>query len=136
NFRPGTLERWGLSYETLAADNPGLIMLRVTAFGQHGPYAQRPGFGTIAEAMSGFASITGQPDGPPTLPPFGLADGIAGISAALAVMMAVNARHRRGKGQVIDIALIEPIMSILGPQIIAYDQTGRIQQRTGNKSYK
>jgi len=136
NFRPGTLEKWGLGYEQLAADNPRLILLRVTAFGQHGPYSQRPGFGTIAEAMSGFASITGQPDGPPTLPPFGLADGIAGVSGALAVMMAVNARHRTGKGQVIDIALIEPIMSVLGPQIIAYDQTGRIQKRTGNKSDK
>ena len=136
NFRPGTLERWGLSYETLAADNPGLIMLRVTAFGQHGPYAQRPGFGTIAEAMSGFASITGLPDGPPTLPPFGLADGIAGISGALAVMMAINARHKTGKGQIVDLALIEPIMSVLGPQIINYDQTGRLQHRTGNKSDK
>ena len=136
NFRPGTLERWGLGYEQLAAENPGLILLRVTAFGQHGPYSHRAGFGTIAEAMSGFASITGQPDGPPTLPPFGLADGIAGISGALAVMMAVNARHRSGKGQVVDLALIEPIMSILGPQIINYDQTGRIQQRTGNRSDK
>ena len=136
NFRPGTLERWGLGYEALSADNPGLIMLRVTAFGQHGPYSHRAGFGTIAEAMSGFASITGQPDGPPTLPPFGLADGIAGISGALAVMMAVNARHRSGRGQVVDLALIEPIMSILGPQIINYDQTGRLQGRTGNKSDK
>jgi formyl-CoA transferase len=136
NFRPGTQEKWGLGYEALAAENPGLILLRVTAFGQHGPYSHRAGFGTIAEAMSGFASITGPADGPPTLPPFGLADGIAGISGALAVMMAVNARHRTGRGQVIDIALIEPIMSILGPQIINYDQTGRIQQRTGNRSDK
>jgi formyl-CoA transferase len=136
NFRPGTLEKWGLGYETLVADNPGLILLRVTAFGQHGPYAHRAGFGTIAEAMSGFASITGLADGPPTLPPFGLADGIAGIAAALAVMMAVNARHRTGRGQVIDIALIEPLMSVLGPQIINYDQTGRIQKRTGNRSDK
>ncbi len=136
NFRPGTLERWGIGYEQLAAENPGLILLRVTAFGQHGPYAHRPGFGTIAEAMSGFASITGQPDGPPTLPPFGLADGIAGISGAFAVMLAVNARHKTGRGQVVDLALIEPIMSILGPQVINYDQTGRIQQRTGNRSDK
>ncbi len=136
NFRPGTLERWGLGYDTLAADNPGLILLRVTAFGQHGPYAQRPGFGTIAEAMSGFASITGLPDGPPTLPPFGLADGIAGISGALAVMMAINARHKTGRGQVVDLALIEPIMSVLGPQIINFDQTGRLQGRTGNRSDK
>ncbi|SEC61423.1 Crotonobetainyl-CoA:carnitine CoA-transferase CaiB [Rhizobiales bacterium GAS188] len=136
NFRPGTLERWGLGYDELASDNPGLILLRVTAFGQHGPYAQRPGFGTIAEAMSGFAAITGQPDGPPTLPPFGLADGIAGIAGALAVMMAVNARRRTGKGQVIDLALIEPIMAVLGSQAITYDRLGRIQRRTGNRSDK
>jgi len=136
NFRPGTLEKWGLGYDELAAENPGLIILRVTAFGQHGPYAHRPGFGTIAEAMSGFASITGQPDGPPTLPPFGLADGIAGIAGALAVMMAVNARQRTGKGQIVDLALIEPIMAVLGAQAITYDQTGLIQKRTGNRSDK
>ncbi|MFB9265098.1 CaiB/BaiF CoA transferase family protein [Bradyrhizobium erythrophlei] len=136
NFRPGTLEKWGLSYEQLAAENPGLILLRVTAFGQRGPYSPRPGFGTIAEAMSGFASITGHPEGPPTLPPFGLADGISGIAGALAVMMAVNARHRTGRGQVIDLALIEPIMAVLGAQAITYDQLGRVQKRTGNRSDK
>jgi formyl-CoA transferase len=136
NFRPGTLERWGLDYASLAADNPGLILVRVTAYGQFGPYSRRPGFGTIAEAMSGFASITGQPDGPPTLPPFGLADGITGIAAALAAMMAVHARQRTGQGQVVDIALIEPIVTVLGAQAVIFDQLGHVQQRTGNRSVK
>jgi formyl-CoA transferase len=136
NFRPGTLERWGLGYDALAAENPGLVLLRVTAFGQTGPYSKRPGFGTIAEAMSGFAAITGQPDGPPTLPPFGLADGIAGITGAFAVMTALHARARSGKGQVIDLALIEPILTVLGAQVVTYDQLGTVQPRTGNRSVK
>ena len=136
NFRPGTLERWGLGYDALAAENPGLVLLRVTAFGQTGPYSKRPGFGTIAEAMSGFAAITGEPDGPPTLPPFGLADGIAGITGAFAVMTALHARARAGKGQVIDLALIEPILTVLGAQVVTYDQLGTIQPRTGNRSVK
>ncbi|MDF2918076.1 MAG: acyl-CoA transferase, partial [Microbacterium sp.] len=84
NFRPGTLERWGLGYDELSAENPGLVLARVTGFGQIGPYRSRPGFGTLAEAMSGFAAATGEPDGPPTLPPFGLADGIASLATAYA----------------------------------------------------
>ena len=94
NFRPGTLERWGLGPDVLAEDNPRLVLARVTGFGQFGPYAPRPGFGTLAEAMSGFAAITGEPDGPPTLPPFGLADGIAALAAAFAIMTALHARER------------------------------------------
>ncbi|QCB43267.1 CoA transferase [Sphingomonas sp. PAMC26645] len=134
NFRPGTLERWGLGYDVLSADNPGLILVRVTGFGQFGPHSHRPGFGTLAEAMSGFADMTGQPDGPPTLPPFGLADGITGFAAAFAAMTAVNSRTRTGRGQVIDIALIEPILTILGTQAVVYDQLGIIPDRTGNRS--
>jgi len=136
NFRPGTLERWNLGYDELARINPGLVLVRVTAYGQFGPYANRPGFGTIAEAMSGFASITGDPAGPPTLPPFGLADGIAGISSALAAMMAIHARSRTGRGQVADVALIEPILTVLGAQAVIFDQLGHVQQRTGNRSAK
>jgi crotonobetainyl-CoA:carnitine CoA-transferase CaiB-like acyl-CoA transferase len=136
NFRPGTLERWGLGYERLAADNPRLVLVRVTAFGQFGPYSKRPGFGTIAEAMSGFAAITGPPEGPPTLPPFGLADGIAGISAAFAAMTAIHARQSTGRGQIVDLALIEPILTVLGAQAIIFDQLGRVQARTGNRSAK
>ena len=134
SFRPGTLERWGLSYEDLSEENPGLVLARVTGFGQFGPYSNRPGFGTIAESMSGFAHVTGQPDGPPTLPPFGLADGIAALAMACAILMALRAREATGRGQVVDLAIIEPIFTILGPQPIAYDQLGVIQERTGNRS--
>ncbi|MEC9344656.1 MAG: CoA transferase [Pseudomonadota bacterium] len=134
NFRPGTLERWGLGYDELSRRNPRLVLLRVTAFGQFGPYARRPGFGTLAEAMSGFAAITGQADGPPTLPPFGLADGITGIAAAFATMTALRARDDTGRGQVVDIALIEPIMTVLGIQALVYDQLGLVQKRVGNRS--
>jgi formyl-CoA transferase len=118
----------------LSAINPGLILARVTGFGQFGPYARRPGFGTLAEAMSGFAHVTGQPDGPPTLPPFGLADGIAALATAFAVMTALRAREATGRGQVIDLAIIEPILTVLGAQPTVFDQLGIIQQRTGNRS--
>ena len=135
NFRPGTLEKWNIGPETLRARNPRLVVLRMTAFGQFGPYARRPGFGTIAESLSGFAAITGQPDGPPTLPPFGLADGIAGLAGAIATMFALYARDARGgSGQVIDVAIIEPILTILGAQVTVFDQLGIVQQRTGNRS--
>lgn len=134
NFRPGTLERWNLAPETLHAANPGLVIARVTAFGQFGPYAHRPGFGSIAEAMSGFAALTGEPDGPPTLPPFGLADGITAIAAAFAVMAGLRERDRTGRGQVIDMAIIEPMLAMLGGQITAYDQLGSVQPRLGNRS--
>ncbi len=135
NFRPGTLERWNLGWDVLHARNPKLVLLRMTGFGQFGPYASRPGFGTLAEAMSGFAYITGETDGPPTLPPFGLADGISGITGAFAVMTALFNRERNNvQGQVIDLAIIEPILTVLGSQPIVYDQLGIIQKRTGNRS--
>jgi crotonobetainyl-CoA:carnitine CoA-transferase CaiB-like acyl-CoA transferase len=135
SFRPGTLERWGLGYDEMAVRNPGLVLLRVTGFGQDGPYAHRPGFGTLVEAMSGFAAMTGEPDGPPMLPPFGLADGIAGITGAMAAMLALYHRDARGgKGQVVDLAIFEPLLTILGPQPIAYDLLGIVPERTGNRS--
>ncbi|MDX5563510.1 CoA transferase [Streptomyces sp. ID05-04B] len=134
NFRPGTLEKWDLGWEELSAANPRLVLARVTAFGQFGPYAHRPGFGTLAEAMSGFAAITGEPEAPPTLPPFGLADSIAGLATAYAVMTALAARERTGEGQVVDMAIIEPILTVLGPQPLWYDQLGYVQARTGNRS--
>lgn len=133
-FRPDTLERWNLSPDRLFARNPRLVLARVTGFGQIGPYRRRPGFGTLAEAMSGFAAITGEPDGPPTLPPFGLADGITALATVGAVMFALHARGRTGRGQVIDMAIIEPILTILGPQPTWYDQLGVVQQRYGNRS--
>ncbi len=134
NFRPGTLERWNLGPGRLLAANPRLVIARVTAFGQVGPYAGRPGFGSLAEAMSGFAAITGEPGGPPTLPPFGLADGIAAIATAFAVLTAIRERDLTGAGQVVDLAIIEPILAMLGGQITAFDQLGLVQPRTGNRS--
>ncbi|MEQ4299991.1 CoA transferase [Plantactinospora sp. B6F1] len=134
NFRPGTFERWGLGYDVLAEDNPGLIMLRVTGFGQSGPYASRPAFGTLVESMSGFAQLTGEPDGPPTLPAFGLADSIAGMAGAAAVSMALYQRGRDGRGQEIDLDLLSPIMTAVGPGVIYADQLGIDQRRTGNRS--
>ena len=135
NFRPGTLERWGLGPDVLADVNPRLVLARVTGFGQTGPMAHRAGFGTLAESMSGFAHITGDPDGPPTLPPFGLADGITALATALAVVSALNEREQSGLGQVVDLAIIEPILAILGPQVTVYDRLGIVQGRTGNRSF-
>ncbi|MFI9805280.1 CaiB/BaiF CoA transferase family protein [Streptomyces sp. NPDC052301] len=134
NFRPGTLEKWELGWPELSAANPQLVLARVTAFGQFGPSAHRPGFGTLAEALSGFAAITGEPDAPPTLPPFGLADSIAGLATAYAVLTALAARERTGAGQVVDMAIIEPILSVLGPHPTWYDQLDYVQERTGNRS--
>jgi crotonobetainyl-CoA:carnitine CoA-transferase CaiB-like acyl-CoA transferase len=134
NFRPGTLERWGLAPESLLELNPGLVIARVTAFGQTGPYAPRPGFGSLAEAMSGFAAVTGEVGGPPTLPPFGLADGIASLATAFAILAAIRHRDRTGHGQVIDLAILEPILAMLGGQLTIYDQLGIVQQRQGNRS--
>jgi crotonobetainyl-CoA:carnitine CoA-transferase CaiB-like acyl-CoA transferase len=134
NFRPGTLERWDLDPEDLLKLNPRLIVARMTGFGQQGPMARQPGFGTLAEAMSGFAAMTGQPDGPPTLPPLALADGIAGLAMSYAIMLALHARERTGRGQVIDLAIIEPIMALLGPQMTAYKALGVVPRRTGNRS--
>ncbi|MBY6366590.1 CaiB/BaiF CoA transferase family protein [Rhodococcoides corynebacterioides] len=134
NFRPGTFERWGLGYDVLSALNPGLILLRVTGFGQTGPYSTRPAFGTLVESMSGFAHLTGEADGPPTLPAFGLADSLAGIAGSSAVSMALVHRHKTGRGQEIDLDLLSPIMTAVGPGVIYADQLGIDQERTGNRS--
>ncbi len=135
NFRPGTLERWGLGPDVLHAANRGLVLVRISGFGQVGPYSDRPGFGTLAEAMSGFAHLTGQADAPPTLPAFGLADSICAIAASSATMMALYHRDARGgQGQVVDMSILEPIMAAVGPGPIAYDQLGIVEQRHGNRS--
>ena len=135
NFRPGTMERWGLGWEEIHERNPRLVMVRVTGFGQTGPYRERAGFGTLAESMSGFAHINGHPDGPPTLPPFALADGITGLSGAFLTMAALRARDLGGgSGQMIDLAIYEPIFWLLGPQAAVYDQLGVVQGRTGNRA--
>jgi len=135
NFRSGTLERWNLGPERLSAVNPRLVVLRLTGFGQTGPYSDRPGFGTLAEAMSGFAYLNGYPDREPLLPPTGLADGVAAMFSTFAIMFALYDRDvNGGSGQYIDTSLIEPIFSILGPQPLRYQQLDEVETRSGNRS--
>jgi crotonobetainyl-CoA:carnitine CoA-transferase CaiB-like acyl-CoA transferase len=134
NYRPGTLEKMGLAPELLLARNPRLIVVRISGFGQTGPYAELPGFGTLIEAMSGLAARTGFPDREPVLPPLALADMIAGLSGAMATVTALFARDRTGAGQVIDLSLLEPLFSTLGPEAAIYRLTGEVKQRTGSGS--
>lgn len=136
NFRPGTLEQWNLGWETLSGINPSLVMVRVTGFGQTGPYKDRPGFGTLAESMSGFAQLTGQPDGPPTLPPFGLADAFSAMYSVGATMFALYWRDvQGGSGQYIDSTIFEPIfVALMHPHIIEHGETGEVRGRLGNRS--
>jgi crotonobetainyl-CoA:carnitine CoA-transferase CaiB-like acyl-CoA transferase len=134
NFRPGTLERWGLAPESLLEDNPKLVVVRVTGFGQDGPYASRPGFATLAEAMSGLASITGEPDGPPLLPPIALADEVSGLVGTWATLIALYHRDAKGgAGQIIDLSLYESLAQLLGPLPLAWDQLGYLQPRMGSR---
>jgi len=132
SFRPGRMEAWGLGLAALAARNPGIVLARVTGFGQSGPYSSRPGFGTVAEALSGYAFLNGWPSTPPTSPPFGFADSIAGIAAAFGVTMALLRRERTGRGGEVDVALYEPLMFILGDAILRYGTSGEIMERQGN----
>ncbi len=128
NFRPGTLERLGLGPDVLLARNPRLVITRVTGFGQDGPYASRPGFATIAEAMSGFAAINGEPDGGPLLPPIALTDEVTGLVAAFATMVALHS----GVGQVVDVNLLESLFQLMGPLIAAQQMLGYEQPRMGS----
>lgn len=132
NFRPGTLDKWGLTGEVMRAAKPDLIVARISGFGQTGPKSPLPGFGTLAEAMSGFAYINGWPDKPPTLPSFSLADSIAGMAAAYGVLAAIHHRDKTGVGQDVDVALYEPLLTVLGSLIMDYQQLGIVQNRTGN----
>ncbi|CAJ1587201.1 CoA transferase [[Mycobacterium] wendilense] len=134
NTRPQTLRKWGLDYEALRAVNDRIVMLHITGFGLTGPKSERPGFGTLGEAMSGFAHLTGEADGPPTLPPFMLADGVASLNAAYAVMMALYHRDVHGApGQLIDVNLIDPLARLLEQSLLGYDQLGIVGQRAGNR---
>jgi crotonobetainyl-CoA:carnitine CoA-transferase CaiB-like acyl-CoA transferase len=132
SFRPGRLEAWGLGPDDLLARNPRLVIARVSGFGQSGPYRERPGFGTIAEAASGYSFLNGWPETPPTSPPFGFADSIAGISAAFGVAMSLFRREQTGQGGVVDVALYEPLMFILGDAVLQYTTKGEIPVRQGN----
>ena len=127
NFRPGTLERLGLGPDVLLARNERLVITRVSGFGQTGPYAQRPGFATIAEAMSGFAAINGEPDGQPLLPPIALTDEVTGIASAFATMVAIHS----GRGQVVDVNLLETMFHLMGPLPSLFALTGQQQPRLG-----
>jgi crotonobetainyl-CoA:carnitine CoA-transferase CaiB-like acyl-CoA transferase len=133
NNRPSALLKWGLDYESVHAAHPRVVMLHVSGYGLGGPKSDRPGFGTLAEAMSGFAHVTGQPDGPPTLPPFFLADGVAAQSASAAVMLALYHRDvHGGSGQLIDVNLIEPLARLIETSTLAYSHLGKIPGRVGN----
>lgn len=134
NTRPQTLQKWGLDYDSLRKVNDRIVMLHITGFGLTGPKSERPGFGTLGEAMSGFAHVTGEASGPPTLPPFMLADGVASLNAAYAVMMALYHRDvHGGGGQLIDINLVDPLTRLLEQTLLGYDQLGIVPQRAGNR---
>jgi crotonobetainyl-CoA:carnitine CoA-transferase CaiB-like acyl-CoA transferase len=135
NYRPGTFERWGLGYAELAKLNPRVVLVRVSGFGQTGPYAHRGGYGTVAEAFSGIPSFTGFPDRPPTLPGFPMADSVAATFAAMAAMFAIYRRDQGGvgTGQEIDVSLYEPLFRLAEAQVIGFDQLGIVKQRRGNR---
>ncbi|MFI4935782.1 MAG: CaiB/BaiF CoA transferase family protein [Caulobacterales bacterium] len=132
NFRPGTMEKWGLSYESLSAANPRLIMARVSGFGQTGPYAHRAGYGLIGEAMGGLRHITGEPDRPPARAGVSIGDSLAAANAAMGVMMALHARERTGRGQVIDAAIYESVLAMMENLVTEYDITGYVRERSGS----
>jgi formyl-CoA transferase len=134
SFRPGTLEAMELAPQALLAANPKLVVVRVSGWGQGGPYRRRPGFGTLIEGLSGFASMNGFADREPVLPPMYLADTIAGLNGAAATLIALRAAERGGQGQVIDLPLLDPLFATLGPQAANYRLTGKVKPRTGSRS--
>ena len=131
NFRPGTLEKWDLGYEALSAINPGLILVRVSGYGQSGPYSQRPGYGVVCEAVGGLRHITGDPDRPPARANIGLTDCITGLYAAFGTLMALRHRDRTGRGQIVDTALYECAFSFMDAHVAAYEKLGYVVGREG-----
>ncbi|GIL40525.1 CaiB/BaiF CoA transferase family protein [Roseiterribacter gracilis] len=131
NFRPGTLERWTLGYEQLRAINPRLVMIRVSGFGQTGPRAQEAGFGVIGEAMGGLRHVIGDPDRPPARAGISIGDSLAATFACLGGMMAIHARGRTGRGQVVDSAIYEAVLAMMESLVSEYDKTGYMRERTG-----
>jgi crotonobetainyl-CoA:carnitine CoA-transferase CaiB-like acyl-CoA transferase len=132
NFRPGTLERLGLGPDLLLGRNPRLVVLRVTGFGQTGPYAGRPGFATVVEALTGYAALSGEPDGQPLLPPIAITDEVAGLAGAFSVMAALWYARRTGHGQVVDVNLAETLLQLMGPLVPAFAHLGYQQPRMGS----
>jgi crotonobetainyl-CoA:carnitine CoA-transferase CaiB-like acyl-CoA transferase len=135
NYRPGTLDRWGLSYDELSRVNPRIIVVRVSGYGQTGPYARRPGYGTVAEAFSGLPAFTGFPDGPPTLSAFPLADTVAATFGLVGLLGAVYERDvaGSGRGQEVDVSLYEPLFRLAESQVIGYSELGLVKERAGNR---
>jgi formyl-CoA transferase len=132
NFRPGALEKWGLSYESLSAANPRLIMARVSGFGQTGPYAPRAGYGLIGEAMGGLRAITGEPDRPPARAGVSIGDSLAAVHATMGILMALHVREKTGRGQVIDAAIYESVLAMMENMVTEYDLTGYVRERSGS----
>ncbi|TAL90540.1 MAG: CoA transferase [Candidimonas sp.] len=133
NFRPGRLEAWGLGYQQLSELNPRLVMVRISGFGQNGPYSQRPGYGVISEAVSGLRYLTGDPQSPPSRVSVSMTDYITGLYAAFGATLAILSRHASGRGQYIDAALYECAFSFMEPWISAYEKLGHIPMRTGSR---
>lgn len=132
NFRPGAMEKWGMGYEVLAARNPRLVMARVSGFGQTGPYSQRAGYGLIGEAMGGLRHVTGEPDRPPARAGISIGDSLTALHAVIGVMMALHHRERTGRGQMIDAALYESVLSVMENLVTEYDLTGYVRERSGS----
>ena len=133
DFRPGAMEKWGLGYDDLAELNPGLVMVRISGYGQSGPYSSRPGYGIISEATSGLRYINGYPDAPPARMAMPLTDYITGLYAAFGALVALMERGMSGRGQVIDAALSEGAFSFMETFVPAYDKLGLIPERAGSK---
>ena len=132
NFRPGALEKWGMGYDALAARNPRLVMARVSGFGQTGPYSERAGYGLIGEAMGGLRYVTGEPDRPPARAGISIGDSLTALHAVIGVMMALHHRERTGRGQMIDAALYESVLSVMENLVTEYDLTGYVRERSGS----
>ena len=132
NFRPGAMEKWGLGYDVLSKDNPGLIMARISGFGQTGPYSQRAGYGLIGEAMGGLRHVTGEPDRPPARAGISIGDSLAAMHAVMGITMALHHRARTGQGQVIDAALYESVLAVMENLVTEYDITGYVRERSGS----
>jgi crotonobetainyl-CoA:carnitine CoA-transferase CaiB-like acyl-CoA transferase len=132
NFRPGTLEAWNLSYESLASVNPGLVMVRISGYGQSGPYRERPGFGVIGEAMGGLRYVTGTPDRPPSRVGVSIGDTLSALYGVIGALLAIEARRASGRGQVVDVALYESVFSVMESMLPEFDRFGVVRERTGS----
>jgi crotonobetainyl-CoA:carnitine CoA-transferase CaiB-like acyl-CoA transferase len=132
NFRPGTMEGWGMGYDALSQANPGLVMVRISGYGQTGPYRERPGFGVIGEAVGGLRHVTGTPDRPPSRVGVSIGDTLSALYGVIGAMMALQARQSSGRGQVVDVALYEAVFSVMESMLPEFDRFGAVRERTGS----